>query len=322
MACVHYGPEEVVAWLDYPGCISAVRDAMAAFSASEIPQPLRTIIPLAPLKVLALMPGFLTPEGGLGPFGGKIISVVRNPQNPGRSRHHGLVVVFDPDTGELICTADAGEITEIRTASASAVATDVLARKDAKRLTVFGAGAQARSHVEAIRYVRDLDDIRIWGRDFVKASAFAAEMAAQTGLEIFAVDSAEEACQDADIICTATGSSEPILFRRWVKPGTHLNIVGSSGPGPVEVDSDLVVASRYIADSRRSVLAAGAEFLAAKDAGLIGDEHIVAEIGEVLNGHIAGRRDDSEITLYKSLGHVVQDLCSAAYVHHKAQARK
>ncbi|MFT4077548.1 MAG: ornithine cyclodeaminase family protein [Asticcacaulis sp.] len=320
MACVHYGPADVVKWLDYPGCIDAVRAAMAAFSASEVPQPLRTIIPLAPLKVLALMPGFLLPDGELGPFGGKIISVARNPENPGRSKHHGLVIVFDPETGELVCTADAGEVTEIRTAAASAVATDALARTDARFMTVFGAGAQARSHIEAIRHVRDLKHINVWARDFEKACLFAEEMAGMSGLAISPVASAEVACRGADIICTTTGSSEPILFRDWVEPGTHLNIVGSSGPGPVEVDNALVVASRYIADSRRSVLAAGAEFLVAKEAGLIGDEHIVAEIGEVLNGTADGRRDDQEITVYKSLGHVVQDLYSAAYIHQKAQA--
>ncbi|MDC7677720.1 ornithine cyclodeaminase family protein [Asticcacaulis machinosus] len=323
MTYTHYDPAAVIKWLDYPGCIAAVRQAMAAFSASEAPQPLRTIIPLAPLKVLALMPGFLMDEAAadkLGIYGGKIISVVRNPENTGRSKHHGLVIVFDPKTGELVCSADAGEVTEIRTACASAVATDALARKDAKRLTIFGAGAQAKSHVEAIRHVRALEDIRIWARDYDKAATFAADMALSTGLRVYAVADAPDACKGADIICTTTGSSEPVLFRDWVEDGTHLNIVGSSGPGPVEVDNDLVVASRYIADSRRSVLAAGAEFLVAKEAGLITDDHIVAEIGEVLNDTVVGRRNDTEITFYKSLGHVVQDLCSAAYIHAKATA--
>jgi len=199
------------------------------------------------------------------------------------------------------------------------VATDALARPDARRLTIIGAGAQARSHIEALRHVRDLEEVRIWARDVGKAQIFAAEMAGVTGLKVIAIDSAELACQGADIICTTTGASEPVLFRKWVEAGTHINIVGSSGAGPVEIDTDLVVASRYIADSRRSVLAAGAEFLIAKEAGLIGDDHIVAEIGEVLNGNSVGRQNDQDITLYKSLGHVVQDLCSAAYIHQKAQ---
>jgi ornithine cyclodeaminase len=311
----HYDVEDVVKHLDYPGCIAAVRQAMADFSAASTPQPLRAIIPLAPLKVLATMPGFLSHDGQIGAFGGKVISVFRNPENVGRSKHEGLVFVFDPDTGKLVCTADAGAITEIRTAAASAAATDALARKDAHRLTVFGAGAQARSHIEALRFVRDLSEVRIWARNLDKARALAGEMAELTGLKVMAVADAKAAAKDADIICTTTGSPEPILFHDWVDAGTHLNIVGSSHLGPIEIDNALVAASRFVADSRASVLAAGAEFLAAKEAGLIGDEHLVAEIGEVLIGQVPGRTSDTEITLYKSLGHVVQDLCAAAYIH-------
>ncbi len=116
---------------------------------------------------------------------------------------------------------------------------------------------------------------------------------------------------DADIVCTVTHASEPILLGRWLSPGTHVNLVGSSRAGPVEVDNDLVVRARFIADSREGVLAQGAEFLRAKAAGLIGDDHIVAEIGQVLAGDIPGRRTAEEITAYKSLGHVVQDLAAA-----------
>jgi ornithine cyclodeaminase/alanine dehydrogenase-like protein (mu-crystallin family) len=121
----------------------------------------------------------------------------------------------------------------------------------------------------------------------------------------------EEAVSDADIICTVTGSSEPILKGAWVRPGTHVNLVGSSFAGPVEVDDDLVASSRFIADSRESVLQQGAEFLRAKASGRIDDQHIVAEIGQVLAGDILGRRTNAEITVYKSLGHIVQDLASA-----------
>jgi ornithine cyclodeaminase len=121
----------------------------------------------------------------------------------------------------------------------------------------------------------------------------------------------EEAVADADIVCTVTSAAEPILKGAWVRPGTHLNLVGSGYAGPAEVDSDLVVRSRFIADSREGVLHQGAEFLRAKAAGLIGDDHIIGEIGQVLAGEIEGRRSPEEITVYKSLGHVVQDLASA-----------
>jgi ornithine cyclodeaminase/alanine dehydrogenase-like protein (mu-crystallin family) len=121
----------------------------------------------------------------------------------------------------------------------------------------------------------------------------------------------EDVANDADIICTVTGAHEPILKGAWVRAGTHVNVIGSSFAGPVEVDNDLVVRSRFIADSREGVLRQGAEFLKAKEAGLVDDDHIVAEIGEVLAGKAAGRRTADEITVYKSLGHIVQDLASA-----------
>lgn len=133
-----------------------------------------------------------------------------------------------------------------------------------------------------------------------------------------AVTDARTAAEGADIICTVTSASTPILLGAWVRPGTHVNAVGSSYPGPAEIANDLVVKSRYVADSRRSALAAAAEFLVAKQAGLVDDAHIVAEIGEVLLGRVAGRTSAEEVTLYKSLGHIVQDLAAAAYVHARA----
>jgi ornithine cyclodeaminase/alanine dehydrogenase-like protein (mu-crystallin family) len=144
-----------------------------------------------------------------------------------------------------------------------------------------------------------------------RAQAFAERMQAELNVPVSAERLVQEAVAEADIVCTLTSATEPILKGEWVRPGTHLNLVGSSHAGPSEVDSDLVARSRFVADSREGVLQQGAEFLRAKDAGLIGDEHIVAEIGQVLAEEIEGRRSSEEITVYKSLGHVVQDLASA-----------
>ncbi|HEX7760150.1 MAG TPA: hypothetical protein VF459_11650, partial [Caulobacteraceae bacterium] len=174
-----------------------------------------------------------------------------------------------------------------------------------------GYGEQAATHARAIARVRDLASITVWGRSAERAAAFAGRMAAELGLPVSAAGSVEEAVAAADVICTVTGAAEPILKGAWVAPGTHLNVVGSGFAGPAEVDNDLVVRSRFIADSREGVLRQGAEFLRAKEAGLVGDDHVVAEIGQVLAGDVAGRRSDDEITLYKSLGHVVQDLACA-----------
>ena len=310
-----YGPEDVRARLDYEGCIVAVRTAMAEFSADGKPQPLRSIFEIAPARLFGVMPGTLAAPHG---FGAKVLSVFGDPAQPGRSAHRGIVVLFDRESGRVACIADAGEVTEIRTGAASAVATDALARPDARTLAVFGCGAQAASHIRALALVRPLQEILVWGRSAERATAFAERMRREVGIPVRAIAAGREAATAADIICTVTGSRTPVLLGEWVRPGTHVNVVGSSHAGPVEIDHALVQASRYIVDSRRSALAAAAEFLLAKEAGIIGDGHIAAEIGEVLLGRIPGRRSPAEITVYKSLGHIVQDLAAVSYLHARA----
>lgn len=300
--------DEVSRRLTYEKCIPIVRDAMIAFSRGETKQLLRSIIPLADGRMFGVMPGAM---GDRAVFGAKLISVFPENFEKGIQSHQGLVILFNPETGAPVCAAHAGEITAIRTAAASAVATDALARKNAKRLALLGYGEQAATHARAISKVRNLESVRVWGRSPERARAFAEWTQAELGLPLVAAHTAQEAVKQADIICTVTAAPEPILKGEWVRPGTHLNVVGSGYAGPAEVDNDLVVHSRFFVDSREGVLQQGAEFLRAKAAGLITDDHIVAEIGQVLAGDIAGRRSDDEITVYKSLGHVVQDLASA-----------
>jgi ornithine cyclodeaminase len=165
--------------------------------------------------------------------------------------------------------------------------------------------------VQAIAKVRSLAAITVWGRSPARVRAFAERNQTKINIPISTAASVEEAVGHADIICTVTSATEPVLKGAWVRPGTHLNLVGSGYAGPTEVDNDLVVRSRFVVDSREGVLRQGAEFLRAKEAGLIGDDHIVAEIGQVLSGEIEGRRSPDEITVYKSIGHIVQDLASA-----------
>ncbi len=300
--------EEVARRLTYEVCIPIVRDAMIAFSRGETRQLLRSIIPLSEGRFFGVMPGAM---GAHAPFGAKLISVFHENFAKGIQSHQGLVILFDPESGAPVCVVHAGEITAIRTAAASAVATDALARKDARRLALLGYGEQAATHARAIGKVRDIESIVVWGRSHDRARAFAERTQAELALPVASAATVKEAVAKADIVCTVTTASEPILKGEWVRPGTHLNLVGSGVAGPVEVDNDLVVRSRFIVDSREGVLSQGAEFLRAKAAGLVGDDHIVAEIGEVLAGEIVGRRSDEEITVYKSLGHVVQDLASA-----------
>jgi len=315
MTIAFYDAELVEDLLDYPGCIDAVRQAMIALSSGERPQPLRQIFTVGDEQMFGTMPGELQ---ALSTFGAKLVSVFGDPERPGRSRHQGIVVAYDGKTGAVSCIADAERITQIRTGCASAVATDALARKDAEVLAIFGTGIQAEAHLRAVPLVRPFREILLWGRSDERTRAFAERMSREIGRAVTPVLDCEEAARRADVICTVTSSREPVVLGDWVRPGTHLNLVGSSYLGPVEVDSALVAKSRYFADYRPGVLAQAAELAVARDAGLVDDKHVVGEIGEVLAGRIAGRENDGQITIYKSLGHVAQDLAAAAYLHERS----
>ena len=312
------GREEIARRLTYDACIPIVRDAMIAFSRGETLQTLRAIIPLADGRAFGVMPGAM---GERAPFGAKILSVYPENFAKGVQSHQGVVLLFDPESGAPVCILHAGEITAIRTAAASAVATDALARAEASSLAILGYGEQAATHAQAIAKVRDLRAITVWGRSPERAGAFAERMTAELGIPVSASPNAKACVGDADIICTVTASREPVLLGAWVKPGTHLNLVGSSVPGPVEVDDGLVARSRFFVDSREGVLRQGAEFLHAKAAGLIDDDHILGEIGQVLSGNVAGRLTAADVTAYKSLGHVVQDLATGWWLYSEPDAR-
>jgi ornithine cyclodeaminase/alanine dehydrogenase-like protein (mu-crystallin family) len=304
--------EEVARRLTYEICIPLVRDAMIAFSAGETRQLLRSIIPLAGGHLFGIMPGAL---GAHAPFGAKLISIFPENAAQGRQSHQGLIVLFEPDAGTPVCVVHAGEVTAIRTAAASAVATDALARRDARHLAILGTGEQAATHARAISKVRALASITVWGRSLERAHTFADKMLAELGIPITAAATVQQAVANADIVCTVTSAPEPILKSEWVQPGQHINAVGSSHAGPSEIDNALVARARFFADSREGVLSQGAEFLRAKRAGLIDDSHILAEIGQVLAGTAEGRRALEDITIYKSLGHIVQDLASAWWLY-------
>jgi ornithine cyclodeaminase len=297
---------EIAQRLSYERCIPLMREVMAAYSAGRTRQLLRSILPLTGENLFGVMTGALAPEGA---FGAKLISVFPDNFTRGGPSHQGVVVLFHPESGAPVCVAEAGEITAIRTAAASAMATDELARVNAHRLTVFGYGRQADEHIRALRLVRRLDQVTVWGRDFGRAQVFAARIEATLNLAAVASADAREAVAEADIVCTLTPASEPILFGEWVRPGTHVNLVGAGHAGQCEADADLVVSSRFIVDSREGVIAQGGEFRRAQAAGRA--PAIAGEIGEVLNGQAPGRQSDVEVTLYKSLGHIVQDLICA-----------
>ncbi|WP_114953519.1 ornithine cyclodeaminase family protein [Sphingosinicella terrae] len=301
--------DAVVRLLSYEACIPLMRDAMIALSTGRTRQLLRGIVDLDEGRAFGVMPGAMLDDG----FGAKLVSIFPDNVARGGLSHQGVVVLFDGRTGAPAAFVEGGELTAIRTAAASAAATDALARADARRLAILGTGEQAWRHVEAIRHVRRLERVTIWGRAPERAAALAQRVRG-SGIAAEALPTAQAAARDADILCTVSAASDPILLSLWVADGAHINAVGSSRAGPAEIDDDLVARARFFADHREGVLAQGGEFLRAKAAGLIDDSHVLGEIGEVMAGTLAGRRADTDVTIYKSLGSIVQDLAAARYV--------
>lgn len=297
--------EEVARLLPYTECVPLMRDAMIALSQGRTRQLLRSILDLPEGRAFGSMLGAMLDDGT---FGAKLVSVYPDNFARGGPSHQGIVLLFDPQTGAPSAVLEAGEITAIRTAAASAAATDVLARPGATRLAILGYGEQARRHIEAIRVVRPIGRLAIWGRDPGKTAAFAEQMGGE------ACASVEAAVAEADIVCTVTAAREPILRSEWVPDGTHINAVGSSRAGPAEIDNALVARARFFADHAEGVRAQGAEFIYTREAGLVGEDHLLGEIGEVMAGTLPGRLGDADVTIYKSLGSIVQDLAAARHI--------
>lgn len=302
-----------------PESIELVRAAMQAVSRGAAALPLR-IGAAAPNGAFAaaVMPGWLGEPDSLG---AKVISVaVRRGDAPVRS-HQGVVVLFDAESGAPTAIVDASSVTALRTAAASAVATDALARSDARVLAILGSGEQARAHVDALVHVRRLTEVRVWGRSIERADAFARGVAGRHGIRASLAREVREAVSGADVVVTATAAREPILLGEWLEPGMHVNLVGASSRASRETDDAVVTRSRFFVDYRGSALAQAGELLhACGDDARAAETAIAAEIGEVLSGAVPGRRTADEITVYKSLGIAAQDLALAHEVLARAHA--
>jgi ornithine cyclodeaminase len=297
--------EEVAQLLPYEDCIPLMRAAMIALSQGRTRQLLRAILDLPEGRAFGSMLGAMLDDEV---FGAKLVSVYPDNFAHGGPSHQGVVALFDAATGAPSAMLDAGEITAIRTAAASAAATDALARPDASRLAILGYGEQAVRHVEAIGCVRPIERLTVWGRDPAKAAAFAERFGGKACARV------AEAVAEADIICAVSAAPEPILLSEFVPDGAHINAVGSSRAGPAEIDNALFARARFFADEAEGVRAQGAEYLYALAAGAIGPEHLLGEIGEVFAGTLPGRTSAADVTIYKSLGNIVQDLASARHI--------
>lgn len=299
-------------------CIELMRQAMTLVATERAVQPIRQALYHPDRRgLLSMMPGYIGDPEWLGI---KIMAVF--PANFGTEfgSHQGFVHLFETKNGAPKATMDGREITAIRTAAATAVATDVLARPDTKTLGIFGYGEQAHTHLEAVTQVRQFDRALVWGRNFAKAKQFVAAESAHHDLEITAVATAEEAAA-ADVLCTTTAAKEPFFEARWLRPGQHLNVVGSSIPTTSEIDIETVARARLFVDFKDSALALAGDFRRAKEAGAVGDEHILGSIGDVLTGRVPGRLSNQDITLFKSLGMVAEDLVSADFILREAERR-
>src|SRR5689334_1154253 len=298
---------EVRRLLPMSECIEVMADALASLARREVHNPLRFVVrPPGEPSLLGLMPAHR--GGGRRLWGLKTVAIFPSNAERGLDLHQGFVALFDGETGEPRALLNAGGITAVRTAAVSGVATRLLARDDVRTLSILGTGTQARSHLDAMQAVRSFERVLVWsasGRSLAGAESVA---------------TAEDAVREADVLCTVTSSAEPIVHRDWLKPGVHVNAVGSSIPTARELDTQTMVDASLFVDRRESTLNEAGDFLFPQREGAIGPETIRAELGELLVGAGEGRRSPEEITVFKSLGLAVEDLAAAEYVLARAEA--
>ena len=296
---LHLDEEQVRRHLRMEDLIPAMEKALIDFSAGKVTQPVRSVITVDPPGGFFGMMPALTPDG----LGTKIVTFYASNAERGLPTHMATIFLVDPKTGTPIAIMDGRLITEMRTAAVSAAATKLLAPRDAKILVILGSGVQARSHVEALRLVRNFEEIRVWSRTQSRAERFAEKFDAKAM-------SAEEAVRGADVVVTATNSKTPILKGSWLKPGCHVNAIGACRPDWRELDND-AMANVVFVDSREAAM---------KESGdvILSGATICAELGEALAGKVPSRAN--ETTIFKSLGMAVEDIAAAMLVYRSAES--
>jgi ornithine cyclodeaminase len=312
-----YSAADIRRVLTMPEVIAAVRAGFIRLCEGKAVLPERAQIDVTPSEgTTLLMPGYLPEEGELAV---KIVSVFPRNRTLGLPVINALIVVVDTGTGQPAAVMDGASITAMRTGAASGLATDLLARTDASTVAILGAGVQGRTQLAAVAAVRDLERVWIFDTDAERARAFAAEMAAEVEAPIRVAETAEQAAGAADVLCTVTTSPSPIFADSCIRPGTHINAVGVFKPHLQEIPAETVVRARVFVDSLDAAMEEAGDLLVPMEKGLIGKEHILAELGEVATGSRPGRRSTEEVTLFKSVGLAVQDVTTAALVIRKAE---
>jgi alanine dehydrogenase len=335
---------DVKAVLTMDDLIETMTSALKAFSSGRVDQPVRSIVSVSSVSgdeaFLGTMPAFVrvtdndaraASSGATGPqaadapgakrdaLGAKLVTVFAANARKGLHTHLASIVLLDPDTGGLIALLDGRYITEARTAAVSAVSSRLLARKTAASLAIVGTGVQARSHLEALGRVHQLRQVTVWSPNEARRDRFVADSrGAPCGVK--AVAHAGEAVVGADLIVLATSSPMPVIDSGWVKPGAHVMSVGACRPNQREIDPALTARARLFVDSREAALAESGDVVMGIAEGRFGADHIVAEIGEVASG-AAGRRSETEVTIFKSLGMAVEDVTAADLAYRRAVER-
>ncbi len=287
-----------------------MREALIDLEQGRCAMPQRSLNVLPNTAVIGFMPAYLGDY-----FGAKVVTAYAPNTGTKYPSHIGYVMLFESEHCTVKALVDASAITEIRTGAVSAVATDALARRDAHTLALIGAGVQARSHTAAIAAVREITEICVYDIRPEAMQRFAEETAEKYGIPVRCCESVAQAVRDADIVCTLTPSKEAYLTKDMIRPGTHVNAVGTFTKTTREAASDLVAVSRLYADQIDAMKSESGEYLIPLAEGLITDSHIVGSIGQVLLGQAPGRRNDQEITLFDALGLAVEDIACAKSVY-------
>jgi ornithine cyclodeaminase len=300
---------DVRAVLPMPDLITAMEGALGQFSAGAVRQPVRSVIEVGTDRAFfGIMPAALNDPPAMG---AKLVTVYERNHHLGLPSHLATIVLLDHATGALVAILDGRYITEARTAAVSAVSVKHLAKPDAHSLAILGSGVQARSHLEAIRHVRDLTDVGVWSPNASHRDAFIADMTAATGLRIRGAASASAAVEGADLIVIATSSRTPVIDATSVAPGAHIAAVGACRPDQREMPTPLVARARVFVDSRAAAGREAGDLLIPIGEGAFGEDHIAGELGDLVGGRVAGRRSPDQVTIFKSLGLAVEDIVAA-----------
>lgn len=290
-------------------CIELMRQLFTAFAEGRANNRVRSVLPVDSGKLLGLMPALLPDEKAVG---AKLITVFHDNYKLGLPSHQGVVAVFSTEDGSLQGICDGTSITAVRTGAVSALATDLLAGKDADTLCLLGGGVQADMHLRRISCVRKLKNVRVWCPTLAESCAFADRHRRQyPDIEFTPCENGRDAVRPADIICTVTASHTPVLLGEWVKEGAHINAVGACAAADRELDSRCVARSRFFCDSENSCMTESGDYLIPLAAGEIENGHLLADLAALVSGKAAGRQNERDITVFEALGLAAEDIICA-----------